>query len=99
MPPKDKPDFNKNSKPKCYGSGDNAKRASMIEAITHPCKLVAGETYTKPYLTPTDFAPMESGKSYTVYTTNFEVRSGCEWTIREYDCGQEFRKIVDGCDT
>jgi hypothetical protein len=99
VPPKDKPDFSKDSKPKYYGSGEKARRASMIEAITYPCKPVAGETYTKPYLTPTDFPLMESGKSYMVYNTTFEVRSGLEWTIREYDCGQEFRKIVDGCDT
>lgn len=99
VPPKNKPDFSKDSKPKCYDSGDKAKRASMIEAITVACRSVAGGKYNGSYLTPVDNPPMASGKTYMVYTTTLEVKDGCEWTVDEYECGQELRKIVDGCDT
>jgi chitinase len=104
-PPKNTPNFSNDSKPKCYNSGYGADRKSMISAITSFCDQMAAAVKKannaaigKGFYAP-DTTNLEDGKTYVVYDTSFEVMEGCEWSFSATDCGLEFRKIVDGCNT
>lgn len=48
---------------------------------------------------PGESPPMEPGKQYLYITSSIDLKDGCEWTVDEYQCGQELRKILDGCNT
>jgi hypothetical protein len=104
-PPKNTPDFSKDSKPKCYNSGYGADRSSMIKAISNFCdgieanvKKDNGRAIPKGFYRPGE-PTVEKGKTYVFIDTTFEVLEGCEWQFSATDCGLEFRKIVDGCNT
>ncbi|KAJ9653597.1 hypothetical protein H2201_009127 [Coniosporium apollinis] len=83
------------------GTHQWASRAKMIQAIDRFCAAIAGRT-----LRPREvFTKRESweccgeGEVVPVGTeTIIEVKSGCEWKVDEYECGQQLRLPVDKCD-
>jgi hypothetical protein len=99
-------DLSKDKKPKCYNSGYKANRKALIEAIEDLCQKVGqalsenGLTDLGPGLYQSDRNFKVKGQKYTDYVTTFEIKDTCRWwKYGRYDCNQEFRKIVDGCNT
>lgn len=99
-------DFCKNKKPGCYNSGFKADRSPVLEAVDALCSYV-GQALTEANkqglgsgLYQIDRNFKVPGQAYTDYVTTFEIKDFCEWKhYGRVDCSNEFRKIVDGCNT
>lgn len=99
-------DFSQDKKPSCYNSGLKANRKDLIEHIDYLCRyydqaLSEINSKTLPAgLYQIDRNFKADGQEYTDYVTTFEIMDFCKWDNFSFDdCGREFRKIVDGCNT
>jgi hypothetical protein len=99
-------DFSLDKNPSCYNSGLKHTRSALIESIDALCNRGA-EALTEANLRngDTGFYQIDrtsqvKGQKYTDYVTTFEIVDFCSSkNFNKSECGREFRKIVDGCNT